>query len=902
MHRGWGSMTLNVVYNQNSVADLKTVSNWIGQAPDAIQLHGGTANWGDWLSSLSWMHSIFKPTGTDIMWSVPLFPVGSNLADAAAGNYNGKYLALAKQMAAENAGADQIYIRLGWEMNGISFPWSAVGQTENYVQAFREFVDTFRTVSDKFVFEWTPKVGNQAFNPDLAYPGDDYVDVIGIDMYWGPRIAEDPYVGFDYMVTTPYGLQWQQDFAKAHGKQTAIAEWGIKADAPEFIALVADWVKSHDMLYQSYWESNAAFPGELSQGQYPLAAQAYLAAFGDGSVEMPPLRAPGEDVVFGTTGADAMAAGAGDDRYFVNSLGDVVTERANGGVDLIYTSNTNVTLPDHVENLTLTMKGHLSGKGNALDNVITGNIGNNTLKGFDGNDTLYGKDGNDSLDGGAGNDLLDGGVGADTLAGGDGNDTYVVDNSGDKIADTSGIDRVLSALDFTLASGLENLTLTGEARNGTGNDGDNDILGNGIANVLRGAAGADVLDGAAGNDQLYGGSGNDTLFGGTGIDRLDGGIGADRIEGGEGDDTYYVDDGGDKVLEWNLKGLGGLDTVFASVDYALGANVENLTLTGGGDLTARGNGQANMLVGNGGDNALYGDAGNDRLAGGDGADLLDGGTGADQMEGGDGNDTYYVDHLGDSVIEWYHGGEGGADKVFSSVSFTLGDNIECLTLTGTARDGTGNTQANMIVGNDVGNTLRGLDGDDTLIGGRGSDRLEGGAGDDVLKGSGGKDVLDGGAGNDTYIVDNAGDRIVELLLGGTDEVFASASFTLAANVENLTLTGSAHLAATGNAGANEIHGNAGNNVITGGAGNDLLWGGAGVDRFVFGPGSGKDVIADFGRGDKIDLSGWTAAGETPTLTTVNGSAFITFDAGNVIELQGVHASHLQATDMGFVFQ
>ncbi|MFK3772345.1 beta strand repeat-containing protein [Pseudomonas sp. NPDC089406] len=132
--------------------------------------------------------------------------------------------------------------------------------------------------------------------------------------------------------------------------------------------------------------------------------------------------------------------------------------------------------------------------------------------------------------------------------------------------------------------------------------------------------------------------------------------------------------------------------------------------------------------------------------------------------------------------------------------------------------------------------LRGGEGDDTLTGGASNDTLDGGEGNDHLNGGAGAgaDVLIGGAGNDTYVVDNLGDLVVENADEGTDTVFASVSHTLATNVENLTLTGSAALNGTGNDGANILIGNSGKNTLTGGKGNDVLDGGAGVDTLVGG--------------------------------------------------------------------
>ena len=236
----------------------------------------------------------------------------------------------------------------------------------------------------------------------------------------------------------------------------------------------------------------------------------------------------------------------------------------------------------------------------------------------------------DTISGLAGNDTLDGGAGADRLIGGAGNDTYVVDNAGDKVEEAAngGTDHVKSSVSFTLGANVEQLTLTGSAAiNGTGNELANTITGNGAANSL---------SGAAGNDTLNGGAGADTLDGGAGNDSLDGGAGVDNLIGGAGNDTYVVDNAGDKVVE---AANGGTDLVQSSVSFTLGANVEQLTLTGSGATNGTGNELANTITGNGAANSLSGAAGNDTLNGGAGNDSLNGGVGNDNLIGGAGNDT-----------------------------------------------------------------------------------------------------------------------------------------------------------------------------------------------------------------------------------------------------------------------
>ncbi|MEH1821952.1 MAG: cadherin-like domain-containing protein [Nostoc sp.] len=545
----------------------------------------------------------------------------------------------------------------------------------------------------------------------------------------------------------------------------------------------------------------------------------------------------GNDLLDGGTGDDSLIGGKGNDTYVVDSLGDTIVESANAGTDLVK-SSVSWVLGNNLENLTLTGSGAINGTGNSLNNILIGNTGANSLSGEAGNDNLFGDSGNDTLLGGAGNDTLDGGLGADSLVGGLGNDTYIVDNLNDTIIEAlnAGKDLVKSSVTFVLADNVENLTLTGTAAiNGTGNNLDNILIGN---------TGANFLSGGDGNDSLIGGAGNDTLLGGSGNDTLDGGLGSDSFNGGDGNDTYIVDNANDVITE---SPNAGTDLVKSSVTFVLADNLENLTLTGTAAINGTGNSLDNILIGNTGANflsggdgkdSLIGGTGNDTLLGGAGDDTLDGGAGIDSLIGGDGNDIYTVDSLNDTITE---GLNAGIDLVKSSVTWTLGDNLENLTLTGTAAiNGTGNSLDNILIGNAGANTLSGGDGKDSLFGSSGNDTLLGGAGDDTLDGGAGIDSLIGGDGNDIYTVDNVSDIITEGLNAGIDSVNSSVTFVLADNLENLTLTGTGAINGTGNSLNNTLIGNAGANTLSGGDGNDTVYGNSGNDTLL--GGAGNDVL------------------------------------------------------------
>lgn len=612
---------------------------------------------------------------------------------------------------------------------------------------------------------------------------------------------------------------------------------------------------------------------------------------------------------------------------------------------------------------------------NGNDN-LSGGDGDDALYGGAGNDTLNGGAGMDILDGGTGNDTLAGGLGNDTylFGRGDGQDTIASDYDttagklnvlqfksgvapGEIEATQSGSDLVLTiagtADKVTIASFLANddpanpynpIQLV-KFDDGTtwdmatiqnklwiaGTAGADTLIGTAAADHINGYAGDDIIYGGDGNDVFFGGAGNDIVYGENGDDTLDGGTGNDTLIGGKGNDTYYVDSTKDKIVERKDEGK---DTIVTDIDYTLPENVENLILTGTAGLKGIGNNHDNTLSGTGGNDTLQGKEGNDTLHGAEGADILagdsgsdilygeagddslDGDSGADMMIGGSGNDSYTVDNVDDIVIEL--AGEG-IDSVVSSVSYTLTDNVENLTLTGgKAVSGTGNALANTIIGNTSANTLDGRDGNDILTGGMNKDILYGGSGDDTLNGGGGDDHLDGGSGadtmlggtgDDTYTVDNAADLVIEDDDKGTDGVVSTISYALTSNVENLTLAGTDAINAIGNAGNNVLTGNNSVNLLSAGVGNDILDGNGGLD-FLEGM-AGNDTLADsagsgyFNGGagdDKLTggaLADFFLGGEgDDTISTGGGSDVIVFNRGDGYDKVIVGANARETISLG----
>lgn len=562
----------------------------------------------------------------------------------------------------------------------------------------------------------------------------------------------------------------------------------------------------------------------------------------------------GNNILDGKAGSDFMAGGNGSDTYYVDAVGDTVSESnadtATGGSDTVVSLLSAYTLGSNVENLVVLGSGAADGTGNSLNNVIYAGNGDNVVDGGGGTDTLSyyyatqaitaslaiagaqatGGSGSDTLlnfenlngskyddkltgnsaanklVGDAGKDILNGGAGADNMVGGDGNDIYYVDNSGDVVSETNanlssgGTDTVYSYLaSYTLGSNVENLRIVAS--------GNASATGNTLNNLIYAGAGNNVMNGGNGVDTLS------YLYASQGV-TLNLGIATTQATGGSGSDTAL--------------------------------NFENLS----------GSKYDDVLIGNGAANRLSGDAGKD---------VLNGGAGADTMLGGDGNDIYYVDNSSDVVSETNSDlATGGADTVYSYISsYTLGSSVENLRVNATG------------VANGTGNSLN-----NTIYAGSGNNILDGGSGEDTLS------YLYASQG----ITINLGITTAQATGGsGSDRVLNFER--LAGSNYNDRLTGSdAANILYGNGGNDLLDGGSGNDTLIGGAGTDQLTGGIGADTFKFDTlgelslGSLRDVIKDFrlGDGDLIDLSLLDAnvatAGVNDVFTYINDLAFSSSDA------------------------
>ena len=558
----------------------------------------------------------------------------------------------------------------------------------------------------------------------------------------------------------------------------------------------------------------------------------------------------GNDFLDGGAGADVMAGGAGDDLYLVDAA-DTASENPDEGYDFVE-ADFSYTLEANFEELSLGGDEEgLVGTGNDEANFIFANHAGSTLLGMGGDDQLFGNESDD---------LLDGGAGTDRMEGFNGDDLYIVDDASDEAIEqdlwdrdifsgevtviTMGHDTVQSSASFALPKFVEDLVLTGDAEvDGSGNSEQNELHGNDAANVLV----STTLDGK--NDNLASGPGSIFFIDFPGVFPT------------PVDERLW-----DRLLRRYFEGEITRDDI-----NSIGEQIF---------VDAR---SGDQLFGNGGNDRLIGGWDHDDLYGGDGHDILLGSGGEDYMEGGAGDDLYVVDsnfsfvfgysnsatsiYHDDSSDELIEDEDEGTDTVWANVDWALGEHFENLVLieSGTPVEGVtpgdgliaihlapvvgeGNDLANEITGNARGNELYGFEGNDTLRGGRGADLLDGGESADVMR---------GGVHDDTYVVDDAGDLVIETGNGRTfngfdfdpdgfaDGVQSSIDYELPDFVENLELTGDA-LSGTGNELDNIILGNDFGNTLTGFEGDDTLDGRGGDDDMTGGVGDDTYYVDSLG--------------------------------------------------------
>ena len=551
------------------------------------------------------------------------------------------------------------------------------------------------------------------------------------------------------------------------------------------------------------------------------------------------------DYLTGGEGADYLDGGAGtDSASYHNSFAgvniDLSTNAAHGGEaegDVLVS----------IENLTGSKYNDIL-TGNAEANYLSGDDGDDVLSGGAGMDGLYGGIGKDTLYGGDDSDTLWGDAADDRLFGGDGDDFMAGGHGADLLTGGLGIDTLSYASSSTgVTTGV---TINLATNTASGGDAHLDTISE-FENVT-GSRFADTLTGTSGTNVIAAGAGDDMITGGTGADTF-----VFRVENYIAYEGYKVTTGHDTITDFvlgedHLK-FDNLDTLWNLSFAQVGADTVITYANGGGTLTLCGV-NSDALIQNHIDAISINGTGNtltltNTIVGTDGNNILNGAAGVVSLQGLGGNDSYFVDSAGDTIVE-----TTGVDNVNASVSYTLAAGVAVETLRTTNAAGTaainltGNNLANIVIGN---------------------------AGANNLNGGGGPDTMQGLAGNDTYVVDNVSDKAIEAASAGTDQVNSAVSFTLGANVENLTLTGTAAINGTGNTLNNVIIGNAANNILSGSSGIDALNGGTGNDILI--GGAGKDAMTGAAGADDFDFNSIAEIGNGATRDIIRDFVHLTDD-------------------------
>jgi hypothetical protein len=239
------------------------------------------STWDDF-SKLSWVPGIWKKLNParNVVWSVPLTVKGTSLADVADGLHDAEFEAAARAISEAQPKA---IIRLGWEMNLTAMPWFARDQEADYIRAFRRVVEIFRRYSGNFRYDWCPGWGPQDSPADLAYPGDDVVDYVGLDVYdfKYEGSAEERWNAF--YLKAPFGLEWHRDFAAQHGKPMSYPEWGVGnfGDNPYFVQQMRDWFERNEknVAYAAYFDVDGLWPTQIDNDRFPMSQKLFRKLF-----------------------------------------------------------------------------------------------------------------------------------------------------------------------------------------------------------------------------------------------------------------------------------------------------------------------------------------------------------------------------------------------------------------------------------------------------------------------------------------------------------------------------------------------------------------------------------------------------------------------------------------------
>jgi hypothetical protein len=263
---------------------LQIWEKWLKQPPSSVLGVDfyAQSTWEEF-SRITWVPGIWKKLNParNVVWSVQLTAKGTPLADVAGGMHDADFEAAARAISEAQPRA---IIRLGWEMNLADSSWFAKDHEADYIKAFRHVVEIFRRYSGDFKYDWCPGWGPQDVAADLAYPGDDVVDYIGLDVYDFKHDGSVEERWNNFYLKAPFGLEWHRDFAARHGKQMSYPEWGVGnfGDNPYFVQQMHDWfVRNNDNIaYAAYFDVDGLWPTQIDNDRFPMSQRLFRKLFG----------------------------------------------------------------------------------------------------------------------------------------------------------------------------------------------------------------------------------------------------------------------------------------------------------------------------------------------------------------------------------------------------------------------------------------------------------------------------------------------------------------------------------------------------------------------------------------------------------------------------------------------
>ncbi|MBI1857282.1 hypothetical protein HYS01_03330 [Candidatus Saccharibacteria bacterium] len=312
------SSRMGVYRGSDGSAEVAKYESWIGHPVNyALDFLGrspsdSTDPWNN-IDNPGWWCNSWSSTKYTVVYSAAMLPNDTTtLAAGAKGDYNAHWKSFAQTMV--NKGCGDAILRLGHEFNGKFYPWSAAGgngQDKNYAAYWRQIVNTLRSVSgSNFQFDWCSLAGvdNQT-NPENAYPGNEYVDIIGLDAYDTGAAGTTGEARWKAQKERVYGLNWHLDFAKRMKKPVSFPEWGITVpsggqtygggDNPYYIQKMYEWMNAlpatgpGSLAYHMYFEYDAKDGAHrLMNTQFPNASAKFKSLFGDSSSTPPPPTPP----------------------------------------------------------------------------------------------------------------------------------------------------------------------------------------------------------------------------------------------------------------------------------------------------------------------------------------------------------------------------------------------------------------------------------------------------------------------------------------------------------------------------------------------------------------------------------------------------------------------------------